>query len=563
MPLPSLTRKTEEHPLIATENTKKLFQAVYLEQNKPEDKDDTPKIKVSSIISKMSFYYEKIRNSVDYKEEHLLRKNAILRILKRQILIQGAIYEFKSVEISKQLLVELIRAGYLPNNSLLETKFEEIGLVIDKYIKLRKHALLKLKSDHKFNIGKGAKNYQDLKNDLSQWIIALAACDIEERLGRSGVTQMVISNMFEILNSLVTLPADSPFAKDKEIQLYVSIHRSLLKFDRDMVSFIVFKFFNGNWAEAREEEIKIIGTNILVLRQAIVDQIDHPLEAKINIIVSKYALFYSILTGVISDDPVSVYDGFKNDPKAFPRQIKKECVDRYKKVKKKLWRAGIRSIIYIFLTKSVFAVILEIPASTFLGEVINPVSLAINIIFPAALLFVVILFTKMPGDANTAKIVEGVNELVFVDKQRKDPINLRQPVKRKRLMNTIFGIIYAFMFFLSLYFIVRTLSSVNFTWVSIVIFLFFLAFVSFFSFRIRKSVKEMIIVEPKENFFTLIMDFFYTPIVGVGKWMSEKFSRINVFVFILDFIIEAPFKIFVEVAEEWTKYVKERKEEIV
>jgi hypothetical protein len=330
-----------------------------------------------------------------------------------------------------------------------------------------------------------------------------------------------------------------------------------------MVSFIIFKFYNGNWSEAGESEIKVIGQNILVLRQAINDQIDHPLENKVNIIVSKYALFYSILTGVIADNPIAVYDGFKNDPKAFPRQVKKECNERYRTVKRKLWRAGIRSIIYIFLTKSVFAVILEVPASTFFGEVINPVSLAINIIFPATLLFVVILFTRMPGDANTAKIVEGINELVFVGKERKEPINLRAPVKRTGIMNTVFSFVYAVMFFISLYLIVRTLLYISFNWVSIIIFLFFLAFVSFFSFRIRKSVKEIIIVEPKENFFTLIMDFFYTPIVGVGKWMSEKFSRVNVFVFILDFIIEAPFKIFVEVAEEWTKYVRERKEEIV
>ena len=55
----------------------------------------------------------------------------------------------------------------------------------------------------------------------------------------------------------------------------------------------------------------------------------------------------------------------------------------------------------------------------------------------------------------------------------------------------------------------------------------------------------------------------YYPIVAVGKWLTEKFSRINVFVFVLDFIIEAPFKIFVDIAEQWTKYVKERKEEIM
>jgi hypothetical protein len=51
--------------------------------------------------------------------------------------------------------------------------------------------------------------------------------------------------------------------------------------------------------------------------------------------------------------------------------------------------------------------------------------------------------------------------------------------------------------------------------------------------------------------------------VAVGKWLSEKFSRVNVFVFVMDFIIEAPFKILIDIAEDWTKYVKERKDEIV
>jgi hypothetical protein len=48
----------------------------------------------------------------------------------------------------------------------------------------------------------------------------------------------------------------------------------------------------------------------------------------------------------------------------------------------------------------------------------------------------------------------------------------------------------------------------------------------------------------------------------VGKWLSNNVSKVNIFVFIFDFIIEAPFKVFVNVAEEWTRYVKERKDEI-
>ena len=74
----------EESALTVNHNIKKLFQVIYQEQDNIEKDDaDAPKIKVSEFISKMAFYYEKLRNTIDYKEEYLLRKNAILRILRR------------------------------------------------------------------------------------------------------------------------------------------------------------------------------------------------------------------------------------------------------------------------------------------------------------------------------------------------------------------------------------------------------------------------------------------------------------------------------------------------
>ena len=70
------------------------------------------------------------------------------------------------------------------------------------------------------------------------------------------------------------------------------------------------------------------------------------------------------------------------------------------------------------------------------------------------------------------------------------------------------------------------------------------------------------VVEPKENLLSFLWSFFYIPVISTGKWLSGKFASINIFVFVLDFIIEAPFKVFVAVAEEWTKYIRERRENI-
>jgi hypothetical protein len=555
MVTPQMSKKTDETRLTPTQSAKRLFQAVYYEQNPPKKSEaDEPKLNVSEIVSKMAFYYEKIRNTVEYKEEHLLRKNSIERILWRQIVIESSLADrTKGKDIAEHLLTELIRAAYLPNNKILKSKCVEIGDIIDKYLNLRKYAL------------EGLRYLQiKEKNELTRWILAIAASEIEERLGRNQTDKIVIDYMYQVLLENIQLPDDSNFSDDKEIQIYIGIYRSYLKFDKDMISYILLKFIQPDWqkAEAKDLLVSELGRNLLRLKNEIEEQLEHPLSGQLNRIISRYTVFFSILCDVVTENPVKVYESFTKDPKAFPRLIKQSAEKRYSLAKSKLWRAAIRSILYIFITKSIFAFILEIPATQWFGEEINTISLFINITFPAVLLFLIVLFTRMPSSSNTEKIVEGIEEIVFVERERQEPFRLRTPVPRSTFMNAMFGIIYSITFILSFGFVVWALDQINFSFVSIILFLFFLALVSFFSIRIRKSTRELLIMPPRDTVLGLLGDFFYVPIIQAGKWLSENFSKINVFVFILDFIIEAPFKVFVAITEEWTKYVRERKDEI-
>lgn len=553
MPNPTLKRTAEAVPTI-NENAKLLFQAVFRDQTgeRKKSNSDIARIKVSELISKMAFYYEKIRNSVDYKEEHLLRKNAIERILKRQLIIEGSMTVKNAHDVANHLLVELIRAAYLPNDTIPETKIDDIALVLEKYLKLRKYSQA---SFRELQINE--------RREMNNWIIAIAASDIEEQLGRNKSDLMVIDHMYGIMTEHVELPDNFGEAKDRDIQIYLAIHRNYLKFDREMLSFILFKYFNADWRNPSEEEIQNIGSKLLKLKTAIDKQLDHPLAGQLNRIAVRYTVYFTILLDVIRENPVAVFENFKKDPKSFTRQIKQKAIGRYQTARTRLWRAAVRSIIYIFITKSIFVVLLEIPATKIFNEPINIATLIINVTFPAFLLFIIVLFTRLPSDANTNNIVEGVEELVFEEKKRQNPFRLRKPGKRGAVLSGFFGVFYTITFFFSFGAIVLGLARIGFNWVSIILFLFFLAFVSFFSIRIRKGAKEYNILEPKENIFTLLLDFFYVPIIQAGKFLSEKFSRINVFVFILDFIIEAPFKVLVEIAEEWTKYVRERKDDIV
>ncbi len=564
---PYLKRKTQAVPQVSVE-AKDLLKVIYKKQNQArEESDEVPKIRVSELISKMSFYYEKIRNSVDYNEEYLLRKNAIERILKRQLVIESIVKTSKSEGLAKHLLVELIRAGYLPNNKVPETKKKEVAKIIEKYIKLRNCSLPKISES--LNLSNSSKNSKSEKKnlekrrELNNWIIAMAASELEGNLGGDVVKETLVKNLFQYLTKNIKLSRDSKYQKDLEIQIYLSIHRNFLKFDEDMLGFILLQYFNGEWRDPTDEEIVKIGKSINSQREVINKQLNHPLAKKIDKIVSKYGVFYSILKDIMEEDPVYFYNTINNKPDLFTDLVKKNFNKRFNESRSKLWRAATRSIIYIFLTKSIFVLLLEIPATRWLGEPLDLIPLIINIAFPPFLLFLAVFFIRISDDENMKKVIEGVNEITFKDKQRNEPIYLTPPSPRGRISGFIFNTLYAITFLISFGAVIWILDLIGFNWVSIIIFLFFLAFVSFFAIRIKKTTRELIIVESRENILTFFLDFFSIPIIAVGKWLSQRFSRLNVFVFVLDFIIEAPFKVFVEIAEEWTRYVKERKDEIV
>ena len=94
-----------------SKNGQRLLEVFTL--NKPKNKEEEDKITVHAAVSRFAFIYERIRNLVDYKDDHLIRKAAILRILKRQLML-----EQDSRVIAENLIKELIAARYLPNATL-------------------------------------------------------------------------------------------------------------------------------------------------------------------------------------------------------------------------------------------------------------------------------------------------------------------------------------------------------------------------------------------------------------------------------------------------------------
>jgi hypothetical protein len=550
MPNPNLITK-QAAALTLTDGVKDLFRAVFQEQEagKDEEQDDTvAKIKVNEIISKMSFFYEKIRNAVDYKDDHLLRKNAIERILKRLNMLGHT----EAEEIAKTLLVELIRAGYLKNNDVPETKINEVAEVIEKFNKLQR-----------LTVASGKKENQEV-DAVKKWINNLTATNLEELLGDHTVDQVIGRQMFDIINlNIIDGGENKEFTRDKKVQIYIGIYAKLFKYDDAMLEYMLFRYFNPQWGEASDEDVALIAQRYYELRDAIAQNLRHPFRKQVGKVVGRYNIYFSILKDAIAENPPATYDKLKEHPDQFKKIIAKICERRYRESRGRLNRGAIRSIIYIFLTKTVLVFILEIPATMFFGEEVRLYSLVINVLFPPALLFLIAMITSVPGDENTAQIQAGIEEIVFAEKKAKHPVKIGYPTKRKAAASLIFGFFYTITFLLSFGLVIWALTEIEFSFVSIIIFLFFLSMISFFGIRLGRFARAYSVTERRENLFSFVANFFYVPIVSMGKWLSESFSQINVFIFFMDFIIEAPFKILVEMFEQWTAYVKERKEGIV
>jgi len=127
-------------------------------------KEGVSTIHVDEFASSVASFYEKIRIIIDWKEEHLMRRAMIIRKLKRKFL-EWQMSDFSAkTQIAEQLILELIRGGHFPNDSVPESKIGTVQKVLEKYIFILKNR-------------PATKNKRE-ELQLHNWILEVAACEI-------------------------------------------------------------------------------------------------------------------------------------------------------------------------------------------------------------------------------------------------------------------------------------------------------------------------------------------------------------------------------------------------
>ncbi len=112
-----------------SQSTQKLIQQYQFWHQSLQPKKDVSTINVDEVASRVAAFYEKIREVVDWKEQHLMRRTAIIRKLKRRFVD----LELNNLSIAEHLVLELIRGGHFPNDKIEESKIADVQKIINKY----------------------------------------------------------------------------------------------------------------------------------------------------------------------------------------------------------------------------------------------------------------------------------------------------------------------------------------------------------------------------------------------------------------------------------------------
>ena len=499
------------------------------------------KFSVSRAVSMFAVLYEKARNAVEFRAEHLVRRAAIERMLKRLIILEHA-----PRAIAEGLIVELMWAKYVDGSLINEDIMDKITDVIEKYLIVKKYI---------------PQNGHSVQGVNWATILGIASTEIDETIIPANKRQAMVGFVYHALRPKIVIPEWTE--EQVNMYTYIAVERSFAQSDTALIIEHLLMTINPHWHTWTKDQGEEAIQSMLASLPMILTAVNDGTITRITKFMQKQLPPFLLLRDICFENEHTI-DTLIENPEEFEKVAEAMAANKYKQIGQKVRRAVVRSIIYILITKMVFALALEVPFDLFIAKRMDYLPIAINLLFPPLLLFLIAGFINVPGSENTKRLIERLKDIVYhFDEYLKEPTAFMLTKQNKRpILTMIFSVFYIAGFILSFGAINYVLSLMHFNIASKTIFLFFIALVSLFAYRIRQSAKEYEIID-HQGVIEPLVDFFFLPILYAGDLLSKEIAKINIFMFIFDFILEAPIKVIFEVIEEWIRFIRTKKEEIL
>lgn len=490
--------------------------------------EDETALEVDSVLSGATLFYEKIRYLVDYREEHTIRRSAIERILKRRYLLESQpVY-------GDELLKELAEGQYLPKESLTEEAARRVSDILSRYGDFAAH-------------GRSAGRFD-------RRLLSFAATEIENLFAGevAMIDDAVCDALYETLRPHVSVHGTSDETIDT--QLYCAVRRSLLNADTETLSYALWRR-HLSAGTAPGTILPGSSPDLASAMEAIERGVKHPLQWQLSAKIKNESIYFQILRALLHRKRRGAEWVLNNtkDLDAFTRSFLEE---KYVHENEKLQASGIRAVVYLFFTKILAALAFELPYELLILGQIHYFPLLTNTLFHPFLLFIATRGVDSLDHANTEAIIRGMHDAFYDGKVRRVRIE-----SQSSALMTVFGFIYFLLICALLSGIIGILTTLGFNVVSMILFVFFLSLVSYFAFRIRYNAQRWKVAGTGGP-VSLFVHVAAVPIVRVGRWLSQKFSTVNVFVLFMDFILETPFKLLLGFSSKFFVYLREKADDV-
>lgn len=526
----------EQNLILSKETTDFLHNAVLSQASHREMAGDKDKTIHSALI------YEKFRVAVEYQEEHLVFKNAIARILRRQYALYGSKSSTDSLLVD--LINELTWANYLNPESLDDSDMLGLKKIMSRYLVLLQYAR------------SGRMN----KHELQKVVIDLLACEIDEALIGGRKIDSLIDYAYKILRPNLEIGEARITEEESEIQLKSAIYNLVAKPDLALMRYWLLEAIYKDWHKLDEDELKKFARSFDPFFNKIDRALNHPLRQRYLLYTKKNIAPFILLYHLLNKKSSSQIESFIENPVSLHRELMSDYSLLTMEARKKVWRGTWRALLFVFLTKISLAFILEMPFDRLVTGSVHYSSLTVNILLPPILMLISGTFVKSPP-AKNEKIVSSALFSIFTYSKIDDKkFQLTKP--KPDVWDRTFSLFYSLLSIAILSGVIWLLYYLHFNIISISLFFLFVSAVSFFSFRIRNIALALAMKRSKDSALVSAMELIFLPFIHLGKALSEGFARYNIFILALDFVIEAPLKTIIRITNSWLKFVNKKKDEI-
>ncbi|HUQ85682.1 MAG TPA: hypothetical protein VM077_05120 [Candidatus Limnocylindrales bacterium] len=494
------------------------------------------KIAVNPIVTKFASWYERVRNAMEFREDEVILRATIERILKRRLLLGG-----NGKSTAQPLVKELLWARYLPENEIAESKVYKVSESIDLHLALR----LQVLEEHRMP-----------DSLINEWIYDLMSADIQYILNAKREKEIIANFMFQVLKDDISILEDTQETKDA--QVFMAVRKA---YARDDLAFLRYHMFRQYFGKLTHKSLEDTIKNFREGYEEILKQLDYPLKDRVYSYVKRRTAAFFIFEDVLLKNREDLQRFLENSDE-LEKAIINGCEKRYKGISVRVRTAVIRSVIFILLTKLAFAFVVEGTYERIVYGHIIWSSIIINTTVPPLLMIIVSLFIRTPGIDNSKLILKYIHELLYSENpQLGDRLTLSLKAEGGTAFNVVFYLLWLVSFALSFGGIIYVLSLLGFNLISKFIFVFFLAIVSFLAYRIS-LLANVYRVGERQGFTTLLVDFFFMPVIRVGRKLTQSISQVNIFLYFFDFFIEAPFKLLFAFFDQWFYFLHRKTEEL-